>query len=281
MAVRDKILDGLAWAGIEEPVRVAKISAMLVRETGPGTYTKLTKTRIKEAVRNTSPPYGRGKAVCEQVEKETARQNKIYTERQRAASDFKLWLADMATMATRLNRAYAHAFERPPYDPYRHYDHGGTYDYDAYDAWNTEEEARDKGDECVALTHWQGHVVCLINGVNGDRNVHIATRLHDGEIVRTYLRTDADDLVQAAISLGGPKVKSAYALGIRVTTDWVGRTTTVHYTHKREETLPWRAARYEVKVNDFGHERDEMVSVLINGTTEIDDPDPDTDTVEF
>jgi len=275
MAVRDKILDGLAWAGVEEPVRVAKISAMLVRENGTDSYNRLTKTRIKEAVRNTSPPYGRGKAITEKVEAETARQAEIYTQRQKSQADFAEWLRFMAKMETRLNCAYAHAFGRPRYAPYAYYsgDYSDTGYHDARRAWDEKEQARDKGDECVALTHWQGHVVCLVNGVNEKHQVHIATRRHDGEIVRTYFRDEPEDFAQAAISLGGPKVRAAFALGIRVTTDWVGRTTTVHYTKQRELTLPWQARRYEERPNAHGYVNLSAVPVLISGTSMIDDED--------
>jgi hypothetical protein len=278
MAVREMILDGLAWAGVSEPVRVAKISAMLVREEADS-YGKLTKTRIKEAVRNTSPPYGRGKAICEQVTKEVERQRVIYTRRQDAQNEFRNFKSFRAQLDTRLNYAYAHAFGRPPYKPYSSYPGPWSDPYERRQEWDEKERVRDKGDECLAITHWQEHVVCLVNGCNDDRRQHIATRLRHGKIVRTYLRDESEDLVQAAISLGGPKVRSAYALGIRVTTDWVGRTTTVHYTDRKEVTLPWQAARYEERTNSHGYEHVYEVPVLINGQDMLDDEREDEELI--
>jgi len=270
MASRELILDGLAWAGISEPARVAKISAKLVREVY-GSYSQLTKTRIKEAVRNTSPPYGRGKAICELVGVETERQADIYKQRQTDQKAFQDWLTFRAKMDTRLNYAYAHAFERPPYMPWRSYPGGWEVAHDVRREWEAKESGRDKGDECFAVTHWQEHIVCLVNTEEGQ--IHIATRLHNGEIVRTFLRENSEDLVQAAITLGGPKVSAAYAQGIRVTTDWVGRTTTVHYINRREVTLPWRAARYEDQENDHGYTNTVQVPVLISGRDMTDEPE--------
>jgi hypothetical protein len=270
MAVREKILDGLAWAGISEAARVAKISALLVREEN-GSYGRLTKTRIKEAVRDTSPPYGRGKIVCEKVEAETKRQGEIYKKRQSAQEEFQSWLRFRAKMGTRLNYAYAHTFERPPHVPYQSYPGEWSDHYDIRNKWDEEERDRDKGEECHAITHWQRHVVCLTTDVNG-RHI-ISTRLNKGEIVQTFLRDDSEDLVQAAISLGGPKVRAAYPQGIRVTTDWVGRTSTVHYIDRAEVMLPWQAATYEVRQNKHGYDSIFQQPVLISGKSVVDDED--------
>lgn len=268
MAVKDRILDGLAWAGVSDTERVARISALLVRETG-GAYNQLTKTRLKEAVRETCPPYGRGKAICELVTKEVDRQRVIYDRRQDAHQERASRQQLLARMDTRLNRAYARVFERPDYDPWHSFNPSGDgYDWDERTAWEEKERERDKGDKCLALTHWQEHVVCLVLGISDNHRVHIATRLRKGEIVRTYLRESTGDLVGAAILLGGPKVRAAFSQGIRVTTDWLGRSTTVHYTDRREVTLPWRAARY-VACEDISAERQELI--LINGKSEVEE----------
>jgi len=283
VANRELILDGLAWAGIDELVRVAKISAILVREAHRATYTNaVTKTRIKEAVRDTSPPYGRGKAICELVETEFKRQMVIYQQRQNDQLSFGNWKTHRAKHDTRLNDAYAFAFDRPTYEPHNHYPDGhsvsGTEDWDARSAWDDKESERDKGDKCLAITHWQEHVVALVRCQNGETNYHIATRMHKGEIVRTRLRRHDDDLVQAAISLGGPRVRAALAVGVRITTDWIGRCTTVHYTsaHKPEMVIPWRSQRAEKRENDAGYVRSYEINTLIMGRTEEDDtPNPE------
>ena len=83
------ILDGLAWAGISEQARVARISAGLVKELSQHDDGH-TKTRVKDAVRATSPPHGRGKAITEAVSIEYLRQAPIYQKRQ----------ADQAAWAT-------------------------------------------------------------------------------------------------------------------------------------------------------------------------------------
>lgn len=277
MANRDKILDGLAWAGISEAARVAKIAAILVKEQ-LGTYTK---TRIKDAVKDTSPPYGRGKAICEQVTVELERQLKIHNPRREARIDFTAWLAHRAKPATRLNDAYAFRFDRPTYDPYHFYPGSYTDDWNIRQAYDETETGRDKGDECIAITHWQEHVVALVETINGDTKWHIATRLHTGDIVRTYLRSCPTDLAQVAISLGGPKVKAAYARGIRVTTDWVARKTTVHYTDRREIVLPWRSVRWETRNNNGHYDYEHTVNTIIHPDGRVTDEPEKEEEVEF
>lgn len=274
MAVKDRILDGLAWAGVSDAERVARISALLVRETA-GTYDqRLTKTRLKEAVKETCPPYGKGKAISELVTVEVERQRVIYEQRQAAHQDYAKQRQHLARMDTRLNRAYARTFDRPhhtPYTPYTPPD--AQYNIDRRVEWEDAERERDKGDRCLALTHWQDHIVCLVHGINENHRNHIATRLRGGEIVRTYLRESAEDLVEAAILLGGPKVRAAFAGGVRVTTDWVGRITTVHYTDRREVTLPWRAARFKILENEYGYSSESLVFLLITGKDEVEESD--------
>lgn len=272
MANREKILDGLAWAGIGEKARVAKIAALLVRTPG-----KMTKTATKEAVRDTSPPYGRGKAITEKVEIEHIRQKVIYDLRQKEQIDFEVRKHYAVQMTTRLNYAYAHAFGRPRYEPYgkRTPDDYWEWDSGKRIAYDEAAENRDRGDDCVAITHWGGHVVALLDTLNDDHHQHIATRRKNSVPVRTYLRDGTEDLVQAAISLGGPKVRAAFSRGIRVTTDWIGRKTTVHYAIGDVE-LPWRAVRYEEQQTQWGVQM-RPVAILINGDTIIDDDSVDED----
>lgn len=266
MANRELILDGLAWAFIEEPVRVAIISAMLVREPG-----SLTKTRIKEAVKDTSPPYGRGKAICELVETETYRQKRIYDQRQEQQGMFRERQERKARMDTRLNDVFANVFDREPCNPgcHRPSDYYSM-TYEARQAWDKREEEEDRGERCQAITHWKEHVVALSTDARNHRR-SITTRLRKGEIVKTFLRSDCKDLVQAAISLGGPKVRAAFGRGIRVTTDWVGRKTTIHYIDKREVELPWRSCKFVETVGDYGPV-EQLVPTLIQGSVEVIDP---------
>lgn len=266
MANREKILDGLAWAGITEKARVAKISALLVRRSE-----RMTKTAIKEAVRDTSPPYGRGKAIAEKVVDEHRRQKVIYDQRQKEQVDFELYKANLAEMRSRLNHAYAHAFGRPRYKPYGTRVPKDYWDWEPAEraTYDAAEEHRDMGDDCIAITHWDGHVVALLDTLNDDHHQHIATRRKSGQAVRTHLRSSVEDLVQAAISLGGPKVRAAYSQGIRVTTDWIGRKTTVHYAIGDVE-LPWRAVRYEEQQTQWGVQL-RPVKILINGDVIVDD----------
>jgi hypothetical protein len=277
MANRDKILDGLAWAGISEQARVAKIAAILVRES------RVTKTRLKEAVRDTSPPYGRGKAICKLVDTEHQRQQAIYDVRQAQQRNYRIEATHREAPKTRLNNAYAYAFKRPRFDnrgrnlPEAYWN----WDYETRQEWDEKEDARDKGDQCDALLHWGNAIVALVPYTNGDRHENIITRDQNGVIVRTYLRSDPDDLVQAAILLGGPKVRAALTLGIRVTTHWVARKSTIHYTNKPELVLPWRAARYEERENRNGWNSTVMIPTLIHSDGTITDDEVEVEEVPF
>jgi hypothetical protein len=243
------ILDGLAWAGISEKARVARISARLVRELG--FRDEHTKSHVKDAIRSTSPPFGRSKFIFEAVEKEYRRQLPIYRERQAAHGDWEQYKTHMAKRSTRLNLAYAAAFGRPDYAPTRSNPHPW-HEYDARAAWDAAERERDKGDKCVALTHQNGYVVCLMTNENESDAHHIAVRYKNGPITRTYLRTNytrrrdtPENFVEAIVSLGGPKVKAALAQGKKVVTDWVGRRTFIHHEgqdhhHPHIEEIPWR-----------------------------------------
>jgi hypothetical protein len=274
MANRDLILDGLAWAGIPEPVRVARIAAALVREKSES-CDSLTKTRIREAVRDTSPPYGRGKAIYEAVTKEIDRQSPIFEERKQGHEEWKAWNAHMAEHSTRMNHAYAAVFDRTPYSPHRRYT-GDYSDWDARVAFDKVESDRDKGDECTSLTHFKGHVVCLVVTQDTGRFPHIATRMGSGPIVRTYLRNPYQppaDLVEAAVSLGGPKVRAAFSLGKKVITDWVDRLTLIHHEgqdhHERGvEIVPWRGVVYG---DDDGYHPRTTNVLILGEKTWVDD----------
>jgi hypothetical protein len=254
MAQRDKILDGLAWASLPEHARIARISAQLVRKLG--IYSKEhTKQFVRETVRDTAPPYGRGKAIFEAVEVEYRRQLPIHRKRQKRHAAWSDYQKHMAHRSTRLNHAYAAAFSRPHYSPTKSYDGAGTWDEQT--AWNEAERERDKGDECVGLTHQEGHVVALVDIERGSTAVHIATRLKKGPITRTYLRCNLNgrhsypaNLAEAAISLGGPKVRTALSKNKKVVTDWVGRRTFIHHEGQDHhppgiEEVRWRCVVYE------------------------------------
>lgn len=295
MAKADLILDGLAWAGIKEPARVAKIAAKIVREISAD---NLTKADVKRYVRDTSPPYGRAKHVfaalwgtgpkpiiCPECGKkntpvrntcrswgcraelpeppedpdydegEIARQRLVYLERKKRHDAWKTYQNWRAKRATRLNRAYAGAFDRPIYEPERQNPHQLNWDYDSedyklYQEWEQKERERDKGDKCLGLTHQGKHVVCLVISQNMSNYPHIATRHKKGGIVRTYLRGRPDNLVEALVSLGGPKVRSALTQGKKVVPDWVGRRIFIHHEgqdhqNRHIEEIPWRAQMFE------------------------------------
>ena len=280
MADRSKILDGLTWAGISEEARIARISAKLVRRLSRYTTTH-TKTDVKKAVRETSPPYGRGKAITEAVEREYRRQFPIYMERTEAKEAWAEYLKHIAKRSTRLNLAYAAAFDRVPWEPSRKNPHPYG-DWDQRCAWDQEERERDKGDQCIGLTHQDGHVVCLMSHEKGHSQYHIATRYKKGEIVRTYLRTDdASNLAEAAISLGGPKVKAALSIGKKVVTDWIGRRTFIHHEGQDHqghsvEQLPWRTVSFREDKSGYYHRIVSADALLVNGEIIPDEDGDDT-----
>jgi len=279
------ILDGLAWAGISEPARIARISARLVRQLG--TYrSEHTKSDVKEAVRGTSPPYGRGKAIYEAVEVEYRRQLPIFAARKERHEAWENYQEHIAKRETRINHAYAAAFDRPVWEPARKNPY--SYGDDQYYSWNEEEQKRDKGDDCIGLTHQGGHVVCLVQHENGITAWNIATRHKRGPIVRTYLRCNLggrtgqpQNLVEAAISLGGPKVRSALAKGKKVVTDWAGRRTFIHHEgqdHEKVwvEELPWRAVVFIEEPTGYnGSMVRRAKAALIHGDAVTLDPDND------
>lgn len=233
MAKRELILDGLAWAGISEKARIAKICAKLVRSASSH-----NQTEVKEAIRNTSPPYGRAKHIFAAIwgddgeTGELTRQREIYNRRWKDRTDWENWLKNESKLSTRLNKAYASAFSRPRHLPYRHFP-GGWSDYEGRRAWEDQERERDKGDDCIALTHQDGHVVALCVSENGKDHVFIATRLKSGPITKSYIKAKwgsaPRDLVEAAVNLGGPKVRSAIAKGKRVKTDWINRRSFIYH----------------------------------------------------
>lgn len=283
MAARDMVLDALAWAGITEKARVAKIAAGLVRDTAPRNPTK---SAIKEAVKATAPPYGRGKAITEAVTLEYQRQMPIHIKRRNAHNAWESYLETQAKRETRINNAYAYAFNRPAYEPAKSYP--GPWDYSdegraARREWNEKEDARDKGDDCIAITHYDDHVVALVVSENGSNQAHVATVSKDGEITRTYLKIedydDPDNLVEAALLLGGPKVQTALSLGKKVVTDWPRRRTLIHhegqdYHRHYVEELPWRSFELVEKDTRYGPRLKEA-GVLILGNQVIREEDED------
>lgn len=303
MAQRDNVLDGLAWAGITEQARVARIASMLVRQPGAPNHTQ---THIKETIRSTAPPYGRAKYLFEELygrviaapegkEKirtgsEIERQYAIYSERKRRQDEWKRWQEFRAHRATRLNYAYAAAFDRPVYEPSRRcpidWDWSMGYDCENYklkQQWEEEERARDKGDVCLALTHQGDHVVCLVQSEDTIERYHIAVRLKRGPIVRTYLRDKCKDLAQAAVSLGGPKALAAIAKGKRLKTDWVGRRSFIHHDgsdhqEPKVEEIPWKALRfYETRKKHAWEDGYDEQRIIVHGTNVVEDRSEDPD----
>jgi hypothetical protein len=272
------VLDGLAWASLSEQARVARISAQLVRKA-PEYGSKHTKTFIKETVRKTCPPRGRGKYVFEAVLLEYERQRKIYGARQKAHADWKAWQHKQATRETRLNNAYAYAFHRPRYQPRMSYP-GGWGEHEARRKWEKEESARDTGDKCIGLTHFDGHVVALVESEQGHTHRHVATINKDGEVTRTYLHSEgygyAPNLVAAAMSLGGPKVRSALSIGKKVITDWTNRRTFVHHegqdhVHPHVEEIPWRAVVYREEDTAYGKSYEPHPVIIRGEEIHLDD----------
>ena len=272
MADASSILDGLAWAGMTEPARIARITAQLTRERHGSS--PITQTRIKDAIRATVPPYGRGKAIFEAIygagsAGELQRQQEIYSGRQRMQNGWEREVSYLSELSTRLNLAYAAAFDRPPFREYKPFP-GHWSEHDAAAEWNKQERTRPRGDICFALTHQDGYVVCLVR----DDRIHVATRLKRGPIVRTFLRdTNAEDLTQAIVSLGGPRVRAALSKGKRVKTDWVGRRSFIHHDGSdhhspKIEEIPWEAVVYEQQENreqPAWGPRTVTVNVLIHG----------------
>lgn len=281
MARREKILDGLAWASLSEPARIARIAAQLVRENVGSYAPKLTKSRVKEVIRDTSPPYGRGKAIFESLwgddgtDGEIGRQLAIYQDRKERHDAWSKHQKHISKRSTRVNRAYAYAFGRPQYSPRRHWN-GAWNDYDARRAFEEVEDKRDVGDQCIALIHLDDHVVALVSSENEGESWHIAVRTN-GAIIRTYLRCNLSgprtwpkNFAEAAVSLGGPKVKAALALGKKVVTDWAGRRTFIHHEgqdhhHAHVEELPWRIVIYQDRPGYGGSTVSFAVAALIHG----------------
>lgn len=251
-----QLLDGLAWASIPEHVRIARIANALVEEQPTYEGERITKTKVKDKVKSTFPPHGKGKAYFEAVygkgdsDGEFVRQLRIRRQREALANEMAQEQRESRRLDVRINRAYAAAFSRKMLEPSRRFP-GAYYDHEEKAKWEAEEALRDKGDDCAALTHQGEHVVALVKMENGHYTPHIATRLKSGPITRTYLRTSCDTFINAIVELGGPKVTSALSKGKRVQTDWVGRRTLIHHDgsdHEapKVEIVPWRTAQYEL-----------------------------------
>jgi hypothetical protein len=274
MANEETILDGLAWTQIKEPARVAKISAGLVRTTTSYSRT-ITKTSIQEAVKATMPPHGRGKAICEAVGIEVQRQLPIWSKRQQDQRDFDHYLADKASHATRLNDTYAARFGRPTRNPVKGFP-GGYNEFEARQAWDKKEADRDKGDTCIGLLIYEDvHTVALLTSADrlpGNNYIAVRSRL-GGEPVYTPLREQCGHFVDAAISLGGPQVRSALSQGYPVLTDWTGRRSIITYPDGKKVELPWRTVKFSPGNNGYGdyHHR---ADVMVLGTEELPVPKP-------
>jgi|3_EtaG_2_1085321.scaffolds.fasta_scaffold00329_24 hypothetical protein len=278
MGQKANVLDALAWAGVSESARVARIAAKLVRELHQY-KDEHTKTRIKDAVRATSPPYGRGKYIIAAVDAEYQRQLPIYKERKAKHDAWAEYQKHIVKRSTRVNNAYAAAFDRPQYHPKQRW--GGSWgDYDGRQAFDEVEGARDFGDRCLALTHQGNHVVALLTSKNGQDGFHIATRLKRGTVTRTYLRGNDDqgpqNLIDALVSLGGPQVKAALAIGKQVETDWVGRRSFIHHDGRDHqavgvEEISWRARMFEEVAGYHGRTNLSPYPVIVHGESVMRD----------
>lgn len=281
MGQKANVLDALAWAGVSESARVARIAAKLVRELDHY-KDEHTKTRIKDAVKVTSPPYGRGKYIIAAVDTEYQRQLPIYKERKARHDAWAEYQKHMAKRSTRVNNAYASAFDRPRYHPRQSFD-GPWGDYNGRQAFDESERARDVGDNCVGITHQGNHVVALVRSENSTSQEHIATRLKRGVITRTYLRSvyrTKQNLVDALVSLGGPRVKAALAIGKQVETDWVGRRSFIHHDGRDHhavgvEEIGWRAVMFEETTGYGGRIHLSPYPVIIHGESVVRDTKPE------
>lgn len=273
MAQAEAVLDALVWAQYKEPARVAKIAAKLVRNVA-GRHNPITKAAIADAVRETMPPHGRGKAIVEAVTVEYARQLVIWQKRQEqhhARARYKERYVDKidGRLHYALNAAYASRFGRPVFlpsidCPYQWADV-------RREAWLAVERDRDKGDKCIGLMLFQDTVVVALlasvhAGATRGGGYHIATIDRDGgSPIYTALQSNCEDFSQAAICLGGPQVRGAFTRGIPAFTDWRGRRTIIHYPNKSVE-LPWHALKYLTKKNNFI----QAVDVTVIGQVEIE-----------
>lgn len=256
MAKAEHILDGLAWAGLKESARVARLAAQIIRNNVTGYRGDRTQSIVKEEIRKTAPPYGRSKHIFKALwgtddNGEIARQEEIHNRRQTAQREWEQYQKRQSQLDTRLNNAYAAAFDRPSYCPRRSYQ-GGWMDYDARREFDEKERARDKGDECIGITHQGEHVVALVISENEDARPHIAVRRKRGGITRTYIRCvryeQPRNLAEAALMLGGNKAKAALAKGKRVETDWVGRRTLIHHDGSDHEEPKIEEVPWEVRI---------------------------------
>lgn len=269
------VLDALVWAQLTETARTARIAASIVKGHISRYCTTVTKRLVSDRVKETCPPFGRGKHIIEATVAEVDRQAKIHLDRQAKRKEWEDYCESQRRLDTRLNKAYASRFGRPPFHPYRRRE--GPYNYDEEREWDRLEELRDKGDRCVAITIYCDHTVALITdvfGAHGEAYIAVVPRT-GGTPVYTAIRSRASNFVEAAIELGGPKVASAFIRGISVTTDWVGRRSTIHYPDGDLE-LPWRSVRFNVTKNEWNHDVVEHTRTLIRGITEVDEPDNQT-----
>lgn len=280
MTKEEGILDALAWAQLKEPARVAKIASGLVRNTTSHNRS-VTKTAIHDAVRATMPPHGRGKAICEAVAKEFDRQQPIWLKRQEEKNLWERHLAHQQALSTRINDAYAARFGRPTHTSARAFpgSWGEENYYENRQRWEKEEADRDKGDNCShILIYQETYTVALLQSASKRPGYHyIAVRHRDGrEPQYTSLREKCENFVEAVVSLGGPRVRAAISQGCKVVTDWVGRSSTIHYHDGKSVVLPWLATEFRVdKTHNGYHGHSRPVKVL--GDQVTDDTDEEVE----
>ncbi len=258
-----RALDGLAWVGVKEKDRVAKLAAQLVRSDS---Y-KLTQTEIKDAIRATVPPYGRANHIFKALhgpDGEIERQRALYELRREKHLEWERYLTFHGKVSNRRNYAYAAAFSRPPREMTRRNPHKWGW-ADGADhpnrllkhAWDQAESERDKGDTCKGLTHQDGYVVALVADTNGDHsyNSRVALRLKKGPITGYYLQGRVQNLAEAALSLGGPRVVAAIAKGKRVRTDWVGSRSYIYHDGSDHETPKVEEVRWQIAIRSADDRR--------------------------
>ena len=116
----------------------------------------------------------------------------------------------------------------------------------------------------------------------GTTKYHIATRPNGGPVTRTYLRCNVglarsatpQSLAEAAISLGGPKVKAAISRGKRVKTDWVERVSYIYHDgsdhhHAHVEILPWRISVTRERIGYAGRKEIGPVPAILRPSGEV------------
>lgn len=233
-----QVLDGLVWAQLKEPARIARIASGIVRKYSRHNQST-TKTDVQQAVRETMPPHGRGKYIIEGVSKEIERQKPIFLKRSEAHQAWDAYLKHQALIGTRLNDAYAARFGRPTYlrEARLNLSYGDDNYWEKSQAHHEAERNRDKGDNCIGLMIYKDiYTVALLSYAHKQPSQHshyIAVRdRFGGEPVYTELKRACKNMVEAIVDLGGPEVRGAMARGLPVNVDWVARNITITYPNK-------------------------------------------------